>query len=72
VKLVLLTPEAKLAEIRRLYYETSSRTIQADLDKAILLLKSMASDEERQRAAVYMDGLAEMRRDWTPRKPRKR
>ena len=72
MKLVLLTPEAKLAEIRRLYYETSSRTIQADLDKAILLLKSMASDEERQRAAVYMDGLAEMRRDWTPRKPRKR
>ena len=72
MKLVLLTPEAKLAEIRRLYYETSPRTIQADLDKAILLLKSMASDEERQRAAVYMDGLAEMRRDWTPRKPRKR
>jgi hypothetical protein len=69
---VLLTPEAKLAEIRRLYYETSPRTIQADLDKAILLLKSMASDEERQRAAVYMDGLAEMRRDWTPRKRRKR
>lgn len=54
----------KLDEIRRLYYETSRATIQRDLDRAIDLLKSMATDEERQRAAVYMDGLSQMRSDW--------
>ena len=64
MKLVVLTPEAKLAEIRRLYYSTSRRTITADLERALTLLKSMANEQERERAAVYMDGLAQMRRDW--------
>jgi hypothetical protein len=30
----------------------------------------MATDDERERAAVFMDGLAEMRRDWAPKKKR--
>ena len=64
VKLVMLTPDDKLAEIRRLYFRTTRQTIQADLAKALDLLKSMATEEERERATVYMDGLAQMRSDW--------
>lgn len=60
----MLTADAKLAEIKRLYYATTQKTIQQDLAKAVGLLKSMASEEERERAAVYMDGLAQMRSDW--------
>jgi len=63
-KLVLLTPDEKLAEIKRLYYRTTASTIQQDLAKALDLLKSMASEGERERAAVYMDGLSQMRSDW--------
>lgn len=61
----LLTAEEKLAEIKRLYYQTSRVTIQRDLVRAIALVKSMANEEERERAAVYMDGLSQMRSDWT-------
>jgi len=63
-KLRLLSSEEKLAEIKRLYYQTTQRTIQIDLAKALELLKSMSTDEERERAAVYMDGLSQMRSDW--------
>jgi hypothetical protein len=64
----MLTSEDKLAEIRRLYFTTTRQTIQADLEKALDLLKSMGSEEERERAAVYMEGLAEMRSDWSRKK----
>ncbi len=60
----MLSAEDKLAEIKRLYYQTTRQTIQVDLAKALDLLKSMATEEERERAAVYMDGLAQMRSDW--------
>ena len=53
-----------LGEIKRLYYDTTKATIQKDLARAIELLKTMPTEEERERAAVYMDGLAEMRREW--------
>ena len=68
MKLVMLTPDDKLAEIRRLYYRTTRQTIRQDFEKALQLLKSMASEEERERAAVYMDGLSQMRSEWTRRK----
>ena len=68
VKLVMLTPDDKLAEIRRLYFKTTRQTIQQDLAKALDLLKSMATEEERERATVYMDGLAQMRSDWGKKK----
>jgi hypothetical protein len=64
MKLRLLSSDEKLAEIKRLYYQTTQQTIQVDLAKALELLKSMATDEERERAAVYMDGLSQMRSDW--------
>jgi hypothetical protein len=60
----MLSPDDKHAEIKRLYYETTRQTIQRDLAKALELLKSMPSEEERERAAVYMDGLSQMRSEW--------
>jgi hypothetical protein len=68
VKLPMLTADDKLAEIRRLYFSTTRQTIDADLTKALDLLKSMASEEERERATVYMEGLAQMRSDWNRKK----
>ncbi len=53
-----------LEEIKRLYYRTTAATIQRDFARAIDLLKSMSSETERERATVYMEGLAEMRKEW--------
>jgi hypothetical protein len=64
MKLRMLSADDKLAEIRRLYFSTTRQTIHDDLAKALDLLKSMASEEERERATVYMEGLAQMRADW--------
>jgi hypothetical protein len=64
VKLPMLSSADKLAEIRRLYFRTTRQTIQADLEKALDLLRSMGSEEERERATVYMEGMAQMRSDW--------
>jgi hypothetical protein len=66
--LPMLSTADKLAEIKRLYFQTTRQTIEGDFAKAIDLLKSMASEEERERATVFMDGLAEMRRDWRGRR----
>jgi hypothetical protein len=63
--LKMLTTDDKVAEIRRLYFATTKQTIQQDLEKALDLLKSMGSEEERDRVAVFMDGMAQMRADWT-------
>ncbi len=60
----MLSADDKIAEIKRLYYRTTAKTIQADLARALDLLKSMNNEDERERAAVYMDGLAQMRQDW--------
>jgi hypothetical protein len=53
-----------LTEIKRLYFNTTRTTIQRDLARAIQLLKTLGTDDERQRAAVYMDGLSQMRSEW--------
>jgi hypothetical protein len=68
----MLTADEKVAEIRRLYFRTTRHTIQQDLDRALGLLKSMNSEEERERATVYMEGLAQMRADWarTQKRPK--
>ena len=57
-------PAKALAEIRRIYFKTSKRTIEHDFAHAIELLKSLPDEETRQKAHVYMEGLAEMRRGW--------
>ena len=54
----------KLAEIRRLYFKTTRATILRDFDRAIDLIKSMDSEAEREKATVYMQGLAEMRKEF--------
>ena len=64
MKLRMLSAEDKLTEIRRLYFRTTRHTIQEDLTRALDLLKSMNTEEERERATVYMEGLAQMRSDW--------
>ena len=64
MKLQMLTTDQKIAEIRRLYFSTTRGSIQQDLEKALDLLKSIPSEDERERATVYMEGMAQMRRDW--------
>ena len=56
-----------LEEIKRLYYATTRATIQRDLKRAIELMKQMKTDEERERAAVFMDGLSQMRSEFQGR-----
>lgn len=56
--------DAALAEIRRIYFKTTRQTIDNDLAHAIELLKSLGSEEQRERATVYMEGLAQMQKDW--------
>lgn len=60
---------AALAEIRQLYFKTSKRTVEHDFAHAIELLKALPDEETRQKAHVYMEGLAEMRKEWS--KPRR-
>jgi hypothetical protein len=57
-------PKAALAQIREIYFKTSKRTIEHDIAHAIELLKSLPSEDERDKAAVYMEGLAQMRNEW--------
>lgn len=57
-------PQSALSEIRRIYFETTRRTIEHDIAHAIELLKSLPSEEHREKATVYMEGLAQMRREW--------
>ena len=61
-------PMDACAEIKRLYYAASKATIERDLPRAVELLKTLQTEEERERVAVYMDGLSQMRSEW--REPR--
>ena len=60
----MATPKDPIAEIKRLYFSATRATIQRDLKRAVELLKSLPNEDERQRAAVYMDGLSQMRSEW--------
>ena len=55
-------PREPLEEIRDLYFKATPKTIDRDFDRAIDLLKSMP-EGERSRATVFMEGLAEMRKE---------
>jgi hypothetical protein len=61
-----------LAEIREIYFKATAQTIERDFDRAIDLLKSLPTIEDRQRATVFMEGLAEMKKEWRPRRTRRR
>ena len=64
-------PQAALAEIRKIYFATTRRTIDNDLAHAIALLQSLPSEDDRERASVYMEGLAQMQREWEAAAARK-
>jgi len=61
-------PKVVLAEIRTIYFKTTKKTIEDDFVHAIELLKSLPSEEDREKAAVYMEGIAQMRREWSRKK----
>jgi hypothetical protein len=63
--------DEKVAAIKALYLSATRASIDQDLRKAIAILKSMTSDEDRQRAAVYMDGLSVMRSEWAGERRRR-
>ena len=65
-------PSAALAEIRQIYFKTTKRTIDNDLAHAIDLVKSLPDEETRSKAHVYMEGLAEMAREWGRAEKKKR
>jgi len=60
----------ELTEIKRLYHEATRATIARDLARAVDLLRSMPTEEARERAAVFMDGLSQMRAEWSGGRPR--
>jgi hypothetical protein len=64
--------QATIAEIREIYFKTTKRTIQHDIVHAIELLKRLPTEEERNKAAVYMEGLAQMRAEWARAEKKKR
>ena len=57
-------PAAALSEIRRIYFATTRQTIEQDFAHAISLLMSLPDEATREKASVYMEGLAEMRKEW--------
>ena len=68
-------PAAVLAELRRIYFKTTKRTIEHDFAHAISLVKSIESEEDREKATVFMEGINELRKEWTPKptpSPRKK
>jgi hypothetical protein len=61
-----------LEEIRRLYFKATRATIDSDFERAIDLIKAMP-EGERHRATVFMEGLAEMRKEFrAPNAPARR
>lgn len=54
----------KLEQIRQIYFNAQPATVERDIARAIAILKSMAGEEERERAAVFMEGLNQMRAEW--------
>ena len=55
-------------EIKRIYFSTTRQTIERDMARALELLTRMPGEDARQRAAGFMHGLADLKREWKPRK----
>jgi hypothetical protein len=64
-------PQATLDEIRKIYFNTTRQTIDNDLGHAIALLKSLPTEEWREKATVFMQGLSEMQREWQATKKKR-
>ena len=63
-------PAAALAELRRIYFKTTRQTIDHDFAHAISLIKTIQSEEDREKASVFMEGINELRKEWTPKAPK--
>ena len=61
-------PSTALADIRRIYFKTTRRTIEHDMAHAIELIKTLPSEQAREKATVYMEGLAQMRKEWAKKR----
>ena len=55
-----MSPRA-INDIRRLYDQATAATVERDLQRAVEILKTLPDEETRERAAVFMDGLSQMR-----------
>jgi hypothetical protein len=53
-----------LEQLRALYFGATKATVGDDFVRAIDLFKQLTVEEEREKAAVFMEGIAEMRREW--------
>jgi hypothetical protein len=51
-------------EIKQLYFNATRSTIQRDIARAVQLIKTLPDEAARERVAVYMDGLSQMRSEW--------
>ena len=58
-------------QIRRLYENTTAPTVEHDLKQAFQLLKKLPDEESRSSAAVFMDGLSQLRSEWRLKKQKK-
>ena len=58
------TDQDKIDAIRKMYFAATPKTIQRDFERAIDLLKTLKDDDARGKAAVYMEGLNELRKEW--------
>ena len=54
-----------LALLRRIYFKTTKQTIEHDFAHAIELLKTLDTEDEREKATAYMHGLSELRKEWS-------
>jgi len=53
-----------LEELRKLYFNAKRSTVKKDIVRAIDLFKMLKTEDDREKAAVYMDGLSQMRSEW--------
>jgi hypothetical protein len=60
-----------ISQIRRLYENTTPPTVEHDLKQAVQLLKKLPDEESRSSAAVFMDGLSQLRSEWRLKQQRK-
>jgi len=56
--------DRKIAKIERLYHDATAATVEKDLAQAVEILKTLPDEDTRARAAVFMDGLSQMRSEW--------
>ena len=64
--------DTAITRIKQLYYTVTKRTVERDLREAIKLLKSIPEEKDRAKAAVFMDGLSQMRSEWSIESKRNR